>query len=48
MSLLELDDLLDDLEKAVENEKDRGKVNSMLHFLSNELYLLLYYTPIIH
>ena len=41
MSLLELDDLLDDLEKAVENEKDRGKVNPMLHFLSNELYLLI-------
>ena len=39
MSLLELDDLLDDLEKAVENEKDRGKVKSTLHFISNELII---------
>ena len=39
MSLLELDDLLDDLERAVENEKDRGKVKSTLDFLSNELLL---------
>ena len=40
MSLLELDDLLDDLEKAVENEKDRGKVKLTLHFFTNEILLL--------
>ena len=35
MSILDLDDLLNDLENAVEQEKERGKV----------LYLFFYYWP---